>query len=171
MGLVAFLGAALSMFALPAMAQKGGGGGGTGGGGTGGGGGGGGITLATLQVQMVNNNVLFNTLLPQGVATFAASKDGTTKNLDLIISDIDLPDGSVVNVESMEAIRVTGRCWHYEPYYYTMTIQGHQGTLSFHSDRGDFVPFLDQNKGWTRISIMGQGVTFLTAVLPFKGKL
>lgn len=59
-------------------------------------------------------------------------------------------------------------------YYYSMTITGGKGSLSFSTDKGDFVPFLDPKKGYTEINISPDFLTtpvILSALLPFKGIL
>lgn len=158
---------ALNLFSVPALAQHSGGSGGNSGGG-------GGAALTTITVAMNNHGVVFNGVLPQGTAKFAYSKNATTRNLDIQVSNLNVPDGTVVTVQSEEALRVTGRCWHYEWHYYSMTIQGGAGTLSFHSDRGDVVPFLDPKKGWTQIAILpdlNTRLSVLDGLLPFRGRL
>ena len=152
---------------LAAIAQKGGGGAG------GGSGGGGGAVIAVVPIKMNNYATPFNGVLPQGTVTFSYSKDGLTRSMDIKVSNVKVPDGTEMQVESLEAIRVTGRCWHYEPYFYKMTIIGGQGSLNFSTDRAEFVPMVEPNKGWTQV-IVSDTVTFvrlMDGLLPFKGIL
>lgn len=159
-----------------AFAQKGGSGGGgtSGGGSSGGGSGGGGAVLTTVPITMDNHSKTFNTKLPKGTVTFVYSKDLLTKSLTLAISNIDVPDGTAVKLQAEEALRVTGRCWHYDYTYYTIKIVGGKGSLSLSTANGDVVPFLDPKKGWTEISIIPDstlGGHILDGRLLFKGIL
>ena len=175
--LMALLCASVSQFSTPAFARQGGGGGGGNGGsgGSGGGsGGGGGVVLTTATITMKNSANLYNGVLPQGSATFIYTKNGLPQSLDIQISNINVPDGAVVTVQAVDALRVTGRCWHYEYYSYPMTVMGRKGSLSFSTSKGDFVPFLDPKKGFTDINISPDFLktpSILTALLPFKGIL
>ncbi len=157
---------------IAASAQGGkSGGGNTGGGNTGGGNSGGGVVLLTSTIQMANSAAGYNGVIPQGVCTFTASKDFKTKLMDIDVSNVNVPDGTYVTVSILDATRVTGRCWHYESFYYSMKITAGSGSLSYSSAKGDVVPFLDPKRGFTTVSISPDTTTILSALLPFKGKL
>lgn len=172
---IALAGATLILLSASALAQQGGGGSGGGGSSSGGGsGGGGGVVLTTLAITMNNNARPFNGVLSQGAATFTYTKSGLPQSLDIQVSHVNLPDGAVVSVKATDALRVTGRCWHYEYYSYSMTITGGKGSLSFSASKGDFVPFLDPKKGFTQLDLspdFSTSPSVLTGLLPFKGIL
>ncbi len=163
------LACALAGSPLAATAQKGGGGAGGGSGG----GSGGGAVITVVPIKMNNYATPFNGVLSQGTVTFSYSKDSLTQSMDIKVSNINVPDGTEMQVESLEAIRVTGRCWHYEPYFYKMTIIGGKGSLNFSTDRGEFVPMVDPNKGWTQVIVSDTAsfVRLMDGFLPFKGIL
>lgn len=172
MSLLTLMCSALSLVSVPAMAQKGGSGGS---GGSGGGSGGGStVVLTTVAIKMSSSANPANGAVPQGTATFTYTKNGLPQNLDIQVSNVDLPDGTVVTVQAVDALRVTGRCWHYEYFSYHMIITGGTGSLSFDASKGDVVPFLDPKKGYTQINVASNVstlTTFLTSLLPFKGVL
>ncbi len=141
------------------------------GGGGGNNGGGGGVVLLTTSIPMTNFAAGLNGVVPQGVCTFTASKDFKTKLMDVEISNVNIADGTYATVAILDATRVTGRCWHYETFYYSVKITAGSGSLKFSSANGDFVPFLDPKHGYTSISISAESTAILSALLPFKGKL
>ena len=160
LGWMALLGLVLGGLSAPALAQKsgsGGGGGGASGGGSGGGGGNNNKTGIYTSTQVFDNwGIRYNGVLPLGQVTFTYSADGTTKTMNVQLSSINAPDGTVMTVETIEqwpaALAIT-------PIfsYYSLTIHQGKGTLSLSTANGNSVMFLPPTVGQTNLYVFGPG--------------
>lgn len=130
----------------PALASGGAGGGGAGSGGSGGGGGG----LVSTSITCDNWGDFFNGVLPQGRATFAYSADGSSKSLSVQVSSINVPDGTVMYVETDESW-ATAAGDAFSVTYYPVAIRQGKGALALSTAAGDDVTFLPPSAGQTDV--------------------
>jgi hypothetical protein len=160
LGLMAFLGLLVSGLSAPALAQKGGGGSG----GSGGGSGGGGSTgVVSSSLPFDDWGILYNGVFPHGQVVFSYSADGTYKTLNIQLSGINVPDGTVMTVETVEQwTTATGTAAIFSTY--PVTIHQSKGLLSISTVNGDSVMFLTPFAGQTNVYIFAPKNTPLMGV-------
>jgi hypothetical protein len=119
-----------------------------------GGSGGGGVTVTTTTLAMSNVAPLLNGAVPAGQVTFTYSKDGSSKNLLIEVSNVNVPDGDTLDVEVDQAWKI-GKWVQHSYLWLPVTIHNGSGSLSWSTAQGDVVPFLLPTAGTTTISIWG----------------
>jgi hypothetical protein len=128
--------AASSTLLLPTLALPGGGG------------------TSSSRVNLDNWGIPYNGVLPQGQVTFSYSADGSFRSLSVQVSRINVPDGTVVDVEAQE-IWPCGGSTKQNNVCYSMTIRQGKGTLTLSTTSAANVNFLSPSMGQTDIHIEG----------------
>jgi hypothetical protein len=144
-GVMTLMGLLMSGLSAPALAQKGGGGNSGGGGGNSGG-------VLSSSLPFDDWGIFYNGMFAHGQATFSYSADGTYKSLSLQVSNISVPDGTVVEVETVEQwLTATGNAVIFSSY--PMTIHQSKGVFSVSTLNGNNVMFLTPFAGQTNVYI------------------
>ncbi len=154
LGLIALCGAILSTASVPSLAQHGGGGGG------------GGTTTSTdtttggQVIRLSNFNRSYNGASAKGQVTLNYASDGSAQSMDFSLSQINVPDGTVLPVKVIAG--VYGLIVSYYTYYGivytitpgTVTVYHKSVSLSLSRLKGDKIPdFPLPTLGTTEIQI------------------
>jgi hypothetical protein len=99
-------------------------------------------------VNLDNWGIAYNGMLPQGQVTFTYSADGSFRSLSVRVSRINVPDGTVVEVEAQELWPVEGSIAQ-NTVYYPMIIRQGTGTLALSTANDANVNFLSPSMGQT----------------------